>query len=102
MENTWALLTLLAGNIVLFAYLPPQGQDASKRLSFAMPLVISLLALPVAATLLIHYDIPHFESPATDPLDFVRTLSAALMIDILIATVCILIRISTTTRRELR
>ena len=102
MENTWALLTLLAGNIVLFAYLPPQGQEASKRISFAMPLVISLSALPVAATLLIHYDIPHFESPATDPLDFVRTLSAALMIDILIATVCILIRISTTTRRELR
>ncbi len=102
MENTWALLTLLAGNIVLFVYLPPQGQEASKRLSFAMPLVISLLALPVAATLLIHYDIPHFESPATDPLDFVRTLSAALIIDILIATICILIRISTTTRRELR
>jgi LytS/YehU family sensor histidine kinase len=35
-------------------------------------------------------------------LDFVRTLSAALIIDVLVATACILIRISTTTQRELR
>ena len=102
MENTWALLTLLAGNVVLFAYLPSRAQEASKRLSFTLPLVISSLVLPVVATLLIYCDIPHFESPATDPLDFVRTLSAALMIDILIATACILVRISTTTQRELR
>ena len=102
MENTWALLTLLAGNVVLFAYLPSRTQEASKRLSFTLPLVISSLVLPVVATLLIYCDIPHFESPATDPLDFVRTLSAALMIDILIATACILVRISTTTQRELR
>jgi LytS/YehU family sensor histidine kinase len=102
MENTWALLTLIAGNVVLFAYLPSQGKEASKRLSISKPLLISLLVLPLVATLLIYYDIPHLETPATDPLDFVRTLSAALMIDILIATACILIRISTTTQRELR
>jgi sensor histidine kinase YesM len=102
MENTWALLTLIAGNVVLFAYLPSQGKETSKRLSISKPLLISLLVLPLVATLLIYYDIPHLETPATDPLDFVRTLSAALMIDILIATACILIRISTTTQRELR
>lgn len=102
MENTWALLTLIAGNVVLFSYLPSRGQEASKRLAFAKPLTISLLLLPALATLLIYYDIPRLETPATNPLDFVRTLSAALMIDILIATVCMLIRISTTTQRELR
>ena len=102
MEHTWALLTLLAGNVVLFAYLPSRGQGTSKRLTFTTPLLISLLALPIVATLLIYYDIPHFENFVTDTLDFVRTLSAALMIDILIATACILIRISTTTQRELR
>ena len=102
MENTWALLTLLAGNVVLMAYLPSRKNQASRRLSFGRPFIISLLTLPIIATLLIYYDIPHLEAPATDPLDFVRTLSAALMIDILIATACILIRISTTTQRELR
>ena len=65
-------------------------------------MTISLLTLPVFASLLIYFDIPHFEVPATEPLDFVRTLSAALLIDILIATVCILIRISTISQRELR
>jgi hypothetical protein len=102
MENTWALLSLMAGNVVLFAYLPPRGQDASKRLSIFNPLMVSLSVLPVIATLLIYYDIPHFENPATESLDFVRTLSAALIIDILIATACMLIRISTTSQRELR
>ena len=102
MENTWALLTLLAGNVVLMSYLPSRKNQASRRLSFGRPFIISLLTLPIIATLLIYYDIPHLEAPATDPLDFVRTLSAALMIDILIATACILIRISTTTQRELR
>ena len=102
MENTWALLTLLAGNVVLMSYLPSRKKQASRRLSFGRPFIISLLTLPIIATLLIYYDIPHLEAPATDPLDFVRTLSAALMIDILIATACILIRISTTTQRELR
>ena len=102
LENTWALLTLIAGNVVLFAYLSSKDREASKRLSFSKSLTISLLTLPVFASLLIYFDIPHFELPATEPLDFVRTLSAALLIDILIATVCILIRISTISQRELR
>ena len=102
LENTWALLTLIAGNVVLFADLSSKDREASKRLSFSKPLTISLLTLPVFASLLIYFDIPHFEVPATEPLDFVRTLSAALLIDILIATVCILIRISTISQRELR
>ena len=102
LENTWALLTLIAGNVVLFAYLPSRGSEVSKRLSFSMPLTVSLLTLPIIATLLIYFDIPRLEVPATEPLDFVRTLLAALLIDILIATVCMLIRISTISQRELR
>lgn len=102
LEHTWALMTLLAGNIVLMAYFPSRQTDAAKRLSVAWELLLSLVTFPVIATLLIYYDIPHFEAPNTDPLDFVRTFSAAVMIDILIATSCILIRISTTTQRELR
>lgn len=102
MEHTWALLTLLAGNVVLIAYLPTGGQMASRRLSYGMQLLISLMLFPIIATLLIYYDIPRFEAISSDLLDFVRTLSAALIIDVLVATACILIRISTTTQRELR
>ena len=101
-EHTWALLVLLAGNVILFTYLPPHRGEPSKRMAFSTPLMVSLAVLPLVAALLIYYDIPNFESPATEPLDFVRTLSAALIIDILIAAACILIRISTTTQRELR
>jgi LytS/YehU family sensor histidine kinase len=65
-------------------------------------LLVSILVLPILAALLIHFDVPRMESAATDPLDFVRILSATLIIDILVITACILIRISTATQRELR
>ena len=103
MENTWALLTLLAGNIMLVMRTPLQsGDDKTKRRALTTQLIISLVTLPVVAALLIHYDVPHFDAIKSDPVDFVRTLSAALMIDIVVAAVCILIRISTISQRELR
>ena len=103
MEHTWALLTILVGNIVLVTRVPWQGGDYNaKRRATIIQLAISLVTLPVVAALLMHYDVPHFEVLKSDPVDFVRTLSAALMIDIVVVAVCILIRISTTSQRELR
>ena len=103
LENTWALLTILAGNIVLTMRFPSKESSGYMRQhAVVSQLLISLFTLPVVAALMIHFDVPHFTAPVVDSLEFVRTLSAALMIDILVATACILIRISTTTQRELR
>jgi hypothetical protein len=103
MENTWALLTLLAGNIMLVMRTPLQsGDEKNRRRTLTSQLIISILTLPVVAALLIHYDVPHFDAVKNDPVDFVRALSAALMIDIVVVAVCILIRISTISQRELR
>ena len=103
MENTWALLTILVGNIVLVTNIPWYSKsDATKRRSAIIHLAFSLVALPTIASLLIYYDVPHFGVPGTGLLDFVIALSAALMIDIVVAAVCILIRISTTSQRKLR
>ena len=103
MENTWALLTLLVGNIVLVAHAPRQSRDEQvKHHTIVKQLIISLVTLPVIAALLMHFDVPHFEVLNGDSVDFVRALSAAVMIDAVVAAVCILIRISTTSQRELR
>lgn len=103
LENTWALLTILAGNIVLTMRFPSKdGSGYMRQHAAVSQLLISLFTLPILAALMIYYDVPHFDAPVADSLAFVRTLSAALMIDILVATACILIRISTTTQRELR
>ena len=103
MENTWALLLLLAGNVVLVAFTPQHGDVQSRRQqSMVSTLLVSIFVLPIIAALLIYFDVPHMEAPSADLLDFVRILSATLIIDILVVTVCILIRISTATQRELR
>lgn len=103
MENTWALLTLLVGNIVLVTRLPWQGGDYNaKRRAIIIQLATSLVTLPVVAALLIYFDVPHFDALKSDSVDFVRLLSAALMIDVVVVAVCILIRISTSSQRELR
>ncbi len=102
-ENTWALLLLLAGNVVLVTRIPQHGDVQRRRQqSMVSTLLVSILVLPILAALLIHFDVPRMESTATDPLDFVRIFSATLIIDILVITACILIRISTATQRELR
>ena len=103
LENTWALLAILAGNIVLTMRLQPSdGGGFVRQHAVVSQLFISVVVLPLVAALMIHYDVPRFVAPETDSLDFVRTLSAALMIDIIVATACILVRVSTTTQRELR
>lgn len=103
LENTWALLTIVAGNIALTIRTPLKSHSSYFRQHPAIAqLLVSIVIFPALAATLIYFDVPHFTHPAMTEIDFVRALSATLIIDILVATTCILIRISTTTKRELR
>ncbi len=103
LENTWALLTIVAGNIALTIRTPLKSHSNYFRQHPAIAqLLVSIVIFPALAATLIYFDVPHFTHPAMTEIDFVRALSATLIIDILVATTCILIRISTTTKRELR
>lgn len=102
LENTWALLTLLVGNILIATQQPFKSNSYVRQHSVVAPLLISLITLPVIGALLIYFDVPHFATHGGGFVDFVRIFSAALIIDVFVAAACILIRISTTTQRELR
>lgn len=102
LENTWALLTLLVGNILIATRLPFASNSYVRQHSVMAQLLMSLLSLPIIVALLIYFDVPHFAVAGGGILDFVRILLAALMIDVFVVAACILIRISTTTQRELR
>ena len=102
MENTWALLTILVGNILIATRLPLKSSSYVSQHAVMAQLLMSLLTLPVVAAVLIYFDVPHFAASGDGILDFVRILSAALVIDVFVAAACILIRISTTSQRELR
>ncbi|MBQ6940187.1 MAG: histidine kinase [Alistipes sp.] len=102
-SNTWALLTLLVGNIILTLRMPlPQQNSSQKRHPILANIIVSIIIIPTIATVLTYYNIPDFTNTEFDTLEFVRSYSAALLIDILIVTICIIVRLSTITRQELR
>lgn len=100
--NSWALLLLLAGNIILtINIMRLKDKSPKKPHQTTLLIAISTLTIPIASTCLIHYDIPYFTAPSDSIDDFVRTLSAALLIDLIIITVCYLVQILLQSRQKL-
>lgn len=102
MGNTWALLTLLVGNIILIMRMPLPNPNHPKRHPIFTSVVASILIIPTIATALTYYNIPKFTNTEFEALAFIRIYSAALLIDLLVVTICIIVRLSTITRQELR
>lgn len=102
-DNSWALLLLVAGNIVLTMRIPELKHESDKnRYTTSLLLAISILTIPILSASVIHFDIPYFRTTAAGLVEFLRTLSAALLIDLIIMTICYLAQIHLSSRRELR
>lgn len=102
-DNSWALLLLVAGNIVLTMRISGLKDSGDKpHHATTLLLAISTLTIPIISASVIHFDIPYFRTPAEGIEEFIRTLSAALLIDLIIITVCYLIQTHISSRKELR
>ena len=101
--NTWAVLLLLAGNIVLTIHISKQPKS-TRRNSYTATLavLISSLVIPLLTTLIVFFDFPYFNSPFSTLVDFVQVLSAALLIDLIIITICYLVHMSIVSHQRLR
>lgn len=89
--NSWALLLLLAGNIALTMHIVrQQNRTGNHRRLSVLLVVLSTLLIPALSTLIIYYDIPHFNDPQSTTKEFIQILSAALLIDLIIITICYL------------
>lgn len=101
--NSWAVLLLLAGNIVLTIQISkhPKGEN---RNSYTATLIvlISSLVIPLLTTLIVYFDVPHFNSQLATVTDFVQVLSAALILDLIIITICYLVHMSILSHQRLR
>lgn len=101
--NSWALLLLLAGNIVLTIHISKQQKTASKNSYTAtLAVLISSLVIPLLTTLIVFFDVPYFGSRFSTLIDFVRLLSAALLIDLIIITICYIVHMSIVSHQRLR
>ena len=101
--NSWAVLLLLAGNIVLTLHISKQPKRANRN-SYTATLIVlvSSLVIPLLTTLVVYFDLPYFNSEFETITDFVQVLSAALILDLIIITVCYLVHMYIMSHQRLR
>lgn len=103
LDNSWALLLLLAGNIILTIHISKQQKTKpAKGYTATFAVIISSLIIPLITTLVVYFDLPYFNSAYTTLAEFVRVLSASLLIDLIVITVCYLIHMSIISHQRLR
>ena len=101
--NSWALLILLAGNIILTIRISKHKRTNYRNSYTAtIAVILSSLTIPLLTTLVVYFDLPYFNSEFTTLADFVRVLSAALLIDLIIITICYLVQMSIISHQMLR
>lgn len=102
-DNSWALLLLLSGNIILTIRISKQKKNQHRNSSKAsLVVILSSLTIPLLTTLVVYFDVPLFDAPFTTLMDFVRVLSAALLLDLIIITICYLVHMSLLSHQRLR
>lgn len=100
--NSWALLFLLASNIVLSIHLTRnEGKEAHTHYRNIAILSVSVLVIPALCATLIFFDIPLLNSPFSTPKEFLQILSGTVLINLITITICILVRLSITSRNQL-
>ena len=101
--NSWAVLLLLVGNIVLTIQISKQQKiESRKSYTATLVVIISSLVIQLLTTLVVYFDLPNFNSQFSTLIDFVQLLSAALLIDLIIITVCYLVHMSILSHQRLR
>ena len=100
-ESTWAMLTLIVGNIIIAMYTPRMTWGNAKRYRILMIIAVSTLIIPACTTAIIYFKIPYFTAPDVES-GFISTFLVAFLLNLIISAICILVRYSTLTRNELR
>ena len=101
--NSWALLILLVGNIILTIRISKHKKsDYRNSYTATLAVILSSLIIPLLTTLVVYFDLPYLNSEFSTIADFVRVLSAALLIDLIIITICYLVHMSIISHQRLR
>ncbi|MBO5733160.1 MAG: histidine kinase [Alistipes sp.] len=102
MTNTWAILIILAGNIILTVRSQQYTRKMNLRRKGIITLLISVTFLSITAATLIYFDVPYFSTPSSGIGDFLRILAAAIMVDLMVAMSCLLFHLSISSKQALK
>ena len=94
MSNSWAVILLITGNIVIMMRFQ-QWRNRGKAI------ITWILAIVVITTLTCYYDLPNMEAPAASPSELIILLPSALLLEILVFTICYLVQTTRISRLQL-
>ena len=94
MSNSWAVILLITGNIVIM-------MRFQKWRNRGKAIITWILAIVVITTLTCYYDLPNMESPAASPSELVIIAPTALLLEILVFTICYLVQSTRLSRLQL-
>lgn len=102
-SNSWALLLILASNIAISRRLTPKRdvQHHNLRLQI-ITIVVFIVAVSLLTTAIVYFDIPSLNHPLSGIEAFIRALSASLLIDLIVLTLCYIATLYIKSQRELR
>ena len=102
LSNTWALLIVIVGNIIVASRIPYSALNNFSRNTIFRSIYQSIIIIPAITAVVTYYDLPALNDNRFALLQFTRTLSAALLMDILTITICTLARLSRISQQGLR
>lgn len=94
MSNSWAVILLITGNIVIM-------MRFQKWRNRGKTIITWILAIVVITTLTCYYDLPNMVAPAASPSELIILLPSALLLEILVFTICYLVQTTRISRLQL-
>ena len=99
LSNTWALLVILMGNIILSLRI---RHRRSEGYSYRAVVVLYFLVITVVSSLFAYFNIPHYNGHSYDNVEFFRLASAVLLLNLLTFVACYVVQVLLSSKRELR
>lgn len=94
MSNSWAVILLITGNIVIM-------MRFQKWRNQGVVLMTWITAIVISTSLISYYDLPNMVSPAASPSELIILLPSALLLEILVFTICYLVQTTRISRLQL-
>ena len=94
MSNSWAVILLITGNIVIM-------MRFQKWRNRGVVLMTWITAIVIITSLISYYDLPNMASPAASPSELIILLPSALLLEILVFTICYLVQTTRISRLQL-
>lgn len=102
MANTWAILAMLAGNILITTRMTRSDKPLkSATTATRITLLTAAVSIPTVVALIVYFGLPYATAIVKGPIDFIRIYSSTILVDLIFITICYLVQLTLKSSREL-